>query len=226
MPRPSRKASTNAAAAIASDAYSDSKSIEEQLDDLLGEDEVKPSVSSKRKRLTTPTSKSNGTKKQKAALSSSSKDEDDHFSPPSSSAHSEDEIPSEDNDLSSAPPSPQPKPKRARKTPVKTEADSIATSLPYEYELSSGGSTNGAAAADEEKTLAKPKRAPRKKKEPEAELDEDGKPVVGEDGQVVMKTPKKGGGRKKVKEVVIYDVPEVEKLQTSFKGRLGYVSPL
>jgi len=38
-----------------------------------------------------------------------------------------------------------------------------------------------------------------------------------------MKKKKKGTERK-VKETVVYEVPEVEKKVTSFKGRLGYVS--
>ncbi|KAL7413614.1 UV-endonuclease UvdE-domain-containing protein, partial [Mrakia frigida] len=59
---------------------------------------------------------------------------------------------------------------------------------------------------------------PRKKAEPSYELGEDGEPLIGSDGEKIVK--KKGG--RKPKEVVVYEVPEVEKKQTSFKGRLGY----
>ncbi|CED83839.1 Xylose isomerase-like, TIM barrel domain [Phaffia rhodozyma] len=71
---------------------------------------------------------------------------------------------------------------------------------------------------EEEEQTPKPKRA-RKKAAPQYQLGEDGEVLKGEDGNSMLKVKQPRG---KGKEIVIHDVPVVEKLPTTFKGRLGY----
>lgn len=85
---------------------------------------------------------------------------------------------------------------------------------------------DGKSMLDGDSEPVKKKRATKKAtaaKVVDYELGIDGEPILGSDGEKrVLLPPKKS--RKKVKEVVIYDVPDVAKLETTFKGRLGYVS--